>query len=133
MEQLQFPVELACEVGKTERIESTLASATAVGQLSTVSGALALNNFEAVSATEVASGDDEKTVTLITKATIVAVEKADTVTFIAGAPVYWDATAKKGTSVSTDNTLIGYADRAIGANDTSIFCSFDGRLALKIN
>lgn len=50
--------------------------------------------------------------------------KLSTETWVADAPLYWDATAEKVTTVSTDNTFIGYAMEAAAATITDGWIDF---------
>lgn len=72
------------------------------------------------------SGD---TVTFVTKARKVAVEKAGSQAWVVGEAVYWDSGAENVTNVASTNVLIGFVVEAAASAATEGIISFDGSLA----
>lgn len=127
MTALQTPIELACGLEDCEIMESTIASALAVGTPVVLGSGYVFSAMESVAAvTEVTGGASEKTVAVIAKAKNILAKKADTVTFTAFAPVYYDVSEGKVTSTADSNILIGYTNKPAVAADTSVHCTFDG-------
>lgn len=128
MTQLQTPMELACGLDDCEIMESTFASATAKGTPVVLGSGYVFLPFEAIETADVSGGDNPKTVACYSKAKKVLGAKADTVTFTAFAPVYYDVSEGTFTSTSTDNIHLGYTTKAAVAADESIEFNFDGNL-----
>lgn len=126
MEAVQSPIELACGLEDCEIMDALFASATAKGTLAALGSGYVFLPFEAIATADISGGDNPKTVAAYAKCKRVLVVKAASVTFTAFAPVYYDVSEDEATSTATDNILIGYTRKAIGANDTSVECTFDG-------
>jgi predicted RecA/RadA family phage recombinase len=99
----------------------TVSVVSPVGGLLTGQGVLIGNIFGVAQYTAAAGASAE-----ITVEGVWALPKAATVTFAQGAPVYWDATAGRVTSVATAHYLIGIATVAAAAGDATVSTRLDG-------
>lgn len=86
-------------------------SARASGEAIVISGLGIVIAMAAIAANETGEVLTEDVVTL---------DKATGVSFVFGAKVYWDDSAKKLTSVATSNTLCGFSDGTYASGDTEM-------------
>lgn len=70
--------------------------------------------------------DEGESVAFVYKADKILLPKSTGVAFSQGGKVYYDATAKKVTSVLTDNTLCGRAIEAAVSADPEVLAEFNG-------